>query len=371
MAAAVPCPDNQISTLNFCLQAPLRGLHEPSGNLWYGSKFPRRASHLRACPIIIGSLWTGQDSVGLAGIPACAGRSPALPDCAIRWEIHSHEPGLAARKSANIGLVACSNSDSRLLSLRMNTDFLAARNSNSNELTDFQAVILAGGRGTRMLPITAAIPKPMIPVNGKPFLHYQLELLARFGLRRALLLVAYLGEQIEAYFGKGAGLGMDLTYSHEQEPLGTGGALKNAAVQLDPHFVVLNGDTYLPIDYCALLQSFRAKNNSAMIVAYRPVAKASEDLLSRLPKNLAVSVDGRVTAYRKREPEGLTHIDAGVLVLRKEILDMISPRRKCSLEEEIFPQLIAQHRMEAWATTEAFYDMGTPAGLDALSARLG
>jgi NDP-sugar pyrophosphorylase family protein len=253
----------------------------------------------------------------------------------------------------------------------MNTDFRAARNSNSSEFPDFQAVILAGGLGTRMLPITTAVPKPMIPVNGKPFLHYQLELLARFGLRRVLLLVAYLGEQIEAYFGKGAALGLDLAYSYEPEPLGTGGALKNAVLQLDPQFVVLNGDTYLPIDYRALLQSFRAKNNSAMIVAYRPAAEASVDLLRRLPKNLAVSADGRVTAYRKREPEGLTHIDAGVLVLRKEILDMISPRRKCSLEEEIFPQLVAQHRMEAWTTTEAFYDMGTLAGLEALSARLG
>jgi NDP-sugar pyrophosphorylase family protein len=245
------------------------------------------------------------------------------------------------------------------------------RNSNPSPISEFQAVILAGGLGTRMLPITTSIPKPMIPVNGKPFLHYQLELLARYGLRRVLLLVAYLGEQIEAYFGKGAAPGMELAYSYEPEPLGTGGALKNAAAQLDNQFVVLNGDTYLPIDYCALLQSFREKNNSAMIVAYRPATEASADLVSRLPKNLAVSVEGRVTAYRKREPEGLTHIDAGVLVLRKDVLDAIAPQRKCSLEEEIFPQLIAQHRMEAWTTTEAFYDMGTPAGLEALSVRLG
>lgn len=245
-----------------------------------------------------------------------------------------------------------------------------ARNSNPSPISDFQAVILAGGLGTRMLPITASVPKPMIPVNGKPFLHYQLELLGRFGLRRVLLLVAYLGEQIEAYFGKGASLGMDLVYSYEPEPLGTGGALKNAAAQLDDQFVVLNGDTYLPIDYRALLQSFREKNNSAMIVAYCPATDASSNLLSRLPKNLAISADGKITAYRKRDPHGLTHIDAGVLVLRKDVLVTIVPQRKCSLEEEIFPQLIALQRMEAWTTTEAFYDMGTPAGLEALSARL-
>jgi NDP-sugar pyrophosphorylase family protein len=242
---------------------------------------------------------------------------------------------------------------------------------NSEPSSDFQAVILAGGLGTRMLPITTSIPKPMIPVNGKPFLHYQLELLARFGLRRVLLLVAYLGEQIEAYFGKGTALGVDLTYSYERKPMGTGGAVKNAAAQLDNQFVMLNGDTYLPIDYRALLQSFRERNNSAMIVAYRPATEASADLVSRLPKNLAVSADGKISAYRKRDPQGLTHIDAGVLVLRKGVLDRILPQRKCSLEEEIFPQLIAQREMEAWTTNEAFYDMGSPAGLEALAARLG
>jgi NDP-sugar pyrophosphorylase family protein len=242
---------------------------------------------------------------------------------------------------------------------------------NSEPSSDVQAVILAGGLGTRMLPITTSIPKPMIPVNGKPFLHYQLELLARFGLRRVLLLVAYLGEQIEAYFGKGTALGVDLTYSYERKPMGTGGAVKNAAAQLDNQFVILNGDTYLPIDYRALLQSFRERNNSAMIVAYRPATEASADLVSRLPKNLAVSADGKISAYRKRDPQGLTHIDAGVLVLRKDVLDRILPQRKCSLEEEIFPQLIAQREMEAWTTNEAFYDMGSPAGLEALAARLG
>ena len=242
--------------------------------------------------------------------------------------------------------------------------------SHSGVLTDVQSVVLAGGLGTRMLPVTTSIPKPMIPVNGKPFLQHQLQMLAQFGLRRVLLLVAYLGEQIETYFGNGDALGMEIDYSYEPTPLGTGGALKNAAAQLDDQFVVLNGDTYLPIDYCALLRAFREKKNSAMIVAYHSAMEASDVLLSRLPRNLAVSPDGKVTAYRKREPMGLTHIDAGVVVLRKKALDTISPRRKCSLEEEVFPQLIAQGGMEAWVTTEPFYDMGTPVGLEALAARL-
>lgn len=239
-----------------------------------------------------------------------------------------------------------------------------------SDTADFQAVILAGGLGTRMKPITSSIPKPMIRVKGKPFLHYQLELLARFGFRRVLLLVAYLGEKIQAHFGDGSTMGMELAYSYEPTPLGTGGALRNAEAQLGREFMVLNGDTYLPVDYSALVHSFREKDSPAMIVAYRPSIEGPTELASSLPKNLAVSAGGRVTAYRKRDPEGLTHVDAGVLVLRKEVLNKIPHDRACSLEEEIFPQLIAAQQMEAWVTPVPFYDMGTPAGLEALVARL-
>jgi len=206
-------------------------------------------------------------------------------------------------------------------------------------------------------------------VKGNPFLRYQLELLARFGLRRVLMLVAYLGEKIEAHFGTGRALGIELAYCYEPTPLGTGGALKNAEAQLESEFIVLNGDTYLPIDYRALLRSIREQNTCAKIVAYRPSGKGSSEAGS-LPSNLAVSAGGRVTAYRKRDPRGLTHVDAGVLVLRKEVLNKIPRSRACSLEEEVFPQMIAEGQMEAWVTSVPFYDMGTPAGLEALAARL-
>jgi len=78
-----------------------------------------------------------------------------------------------------------------------------------------------------------------------------------------------------------------------------------------------------------------------------------------------------VTAYRKREPEGLNHIDAGVIILKKEVLKSLPVKRKCSLEEEVYPQLIAYGEMRAWVTTEPFFDMGTPAGFAALEAKLG
>jgi NDP-sugar pyrophosphorylase family protein len=234
-----------------------------------------------------------------------------------------------------------------------------------------QAVILAGGLGTRMRPITETIPKPMIAVRGKPFLQHQLELLTHGGIGRALLLVAYLGDQIQQYFGDGDKFGCSISYSFEPSPLGTGGALKNAEAQLRDNFVLVNGDTYLAIDYAALLQDFQEADCTALIVAYGKPETASQDVpASLLPANLGVSQDGVVTAYRKRNSEGLSHIDAGVIVLKKNILARLPAERKCSLEEEIYPQLIAQGEMRAWVTTEPFYDMGSPTGLAALEEKL-
>jgi NDP-sugar pyrophosphorylase family protein len=237
--------------------------------------------------------------------------------------------------------------------------------------SETQAVILAGGLGTRMRPITETIPKPMIAVAGRPFLQHQLELLTRAGIERALLLVAYLGEQIQEYFGDGAKLGCAISYSFEPSPLGTGGALKNAEAQLQDSFVLVNGDTYLAIDYAALVRKFAEEDCSALIVAYGKRETPSQNVpASLLAANLGVGQDGVVTAYSKRNPVGLTHIDAGVVVLKKEILSRLPAGQKSSLEEEIYPQLIAEGEMRAWVTPEPFYDMGSPAGLASLEAKL-
>ncbi|HSC45745.1 MAG TPA: nucleotidyltransferase family protein [Candidatus Acidoferrum sp.] len=235
-----------------------------------------------------------------------------------------------------------------------------------------QAVILAGGLGTRMRPITETIPKPMIAVAGKPFLQQQLELLRDRGIRRSLLLVAYLGEQIEEYFGSGEKIGCEVEYSYEPEPLGTGGALKNAESKLQEWFLLVNGDTFLDIDYAKLARDFMAAECSAMIVAYeKPDQAATEIPASVLPGNLKLGSDGMVAGYQKKNAETWRHIDAGVIALKREILQMLPAGKKCSLEEEIFPQLIARGEMRAWVTHEPFYDMGSPAGLAALEKKLG
>lgn len=239
------------------------------------------------------------------------------------------------------------------------------------QASNAQAVILAGGLGTRMRPVTEAIPKPMISVAGKPFLQHQLELLRICGIDRSLLLVAYLGEQIQEYFGEGAKLGLNISYSFEPVPLGTGGALKNAEAMLQNTFVLLNGDTYLAIDYSALLSKFTMLRCLALIAAYKkPTGALSALPADHVPNNLAVNGDGSVETYRKHDAEGLTHIDAGAIVLSKEILKMLPQGKRCSLEEEIYPRLIAAGEMHAWVTSEPFYDMGSSAGLAALEEKL-
>jgi len=249
------------------------------------------------------------------------------------------------------------------LSPRLSTPYSTMIHPVENGKIDCQTVILAGGLGTRMRPVTETIPKPMISVCDKPFLQHQLDLLRKNGLERVLLLVSYLGEQIEQYFQRGDSINMKISYSYESSPLGTGGALKNASSKLEEKFLLLNGDTFLDVDYAAVIVDFQEHKPQALIVA-----RKSPDM--PVPNNLAVSPDGKVTAYQKRIPENMTCTDAGAIVLSKDVLNDIAPAQVCSLEEQIFPRLIQRGEMRAWVTPEPFFDMGSPAGLKALSEKL-
>ena len=240
----------------------------------------------------------------------------------------------------------------------------------SLDTPDIQAVILAGGLGTRMRPWTETVPKPMLPVGNKPFLQHQLELLVRHGVFNIVLLVAYLGQQIEQFFGDGAKFGCRLAYSFEPSLLGTGGALKNAETLLAPSFLLLNGDTYLDLPYRDFARNFSAGNVAAIVAAYQPNSHDARVPADRVAGNLAIDSTGKVLAYRKKQAQGLTHVDAGVIALRKAILDRIPVGVVYSLEEDVFPGLIAAGQMRAWITQEPFYDMGSPEGLQALVSKL-
>ena len=230
-----------------------------------------------------------------------------------------------------------------------------------------QVVILAGGLGTRLLPLTAQVPKPMVPVNGVPFLEHQLRLLASQDLTDVLILTGYLGEQIEDCFGDGRKLGLRIRYSREQQPLGTGGALREAHRFLAESFLLIYGDSYLPIEYGAISWLLNHTGAGAVMALYRDAFAQT-----KVRPNVALGADGAVLRYDKHavsDPD-LQYVEAGVLALRRRVLDPIRPGQAVSLEQEIFPILIGNRRMFGYPTAQRFYDMGTPEGLKVIEEHL-
>jgi NDP-sugar pyrophosphorylase family protein len=222
-----------------------------------------------------------------------------------------------------------------------------------------QAVILAGGLGTRFRPLTLKTPKPMIPVIGKPYLEYQLQYLKSYDITEILLCVGYLGEKIQSYFGDGHSRGMSIRYSFEDKPLGTGGGLKNAEKLLDDSFYLIYGDSFLPINYSSLERHFLEVNKAVLMVLY----DNSDD--TSVPNNVSLDNRGMVIKYEKEVRNSLMqYVDAGVLVLNKIIIDSIPPEKNISLEQEIYPNYIDRQECAGFVTHNRFYDIGTPERLE-------
>ena len=219
-----------------------------------------------------------------------------------------------------------------------------------------QAVILAGGMGTRLKPLTEHIPKVMAPVNGKPFLRHLLELLRGYGIDNVILCVGYLPEQVRDYFGDGSSLGLSIKYSQEEGGLlGTGGALKKAQNLLDERFFVINGDTYLPVDYRRVEDVFRQGDKQALMVVY----DNGDD--TGVKNNVALDDEAMVTRYDKKSGSpDLKYVEAGVLALHREALSILEEGRAVSLEEGLYPTLIREGQLAAYVTERKFHDIGTP-----------
>lgn len=228
-----------------------------------------------------------------------------------------------------------------------------------------QAVILAGGLGTRLRPLTEAIPKPMVHVAGVPYLEYQLRLLAKQSICDVLLLTGYLGEQIEARFGNGERLGLEIGYAREREPMGTGGALRAARDKLQEAFLVIYGDSYLPIQYREALQRLISTGADGVVVVYD---NSLED--TSVKNNMDLDDRGYVSRYEKDSPDRMSYVEAGVLAFRRSVVDLVPPTCVVSLEKEIFPKLIRERRLAALVTRQRFYDIGTPDRLAAIEAVL-
>jgi len=219
------------------------------------------------------------------------------------------------------------------------------------------AAVLAGGLATRLRPITQAIPKALIEVAGKPFIEHQLALLHRNGIRRIVLCLGHLGEQVESHLGDGVRFGMELHYSYDGPKLmGTGGALRRAAPLLDDVFWVMYGDSYMDIDYRAILAHFSCLDALGLMTVLRNN--------NRWDRSNVVFRQGELLRYDKRQPTpDMQFIDYGVAILHKAALDRIPPDRPHDLAD-LYGQLVVERQMVGHEVTNRFYEIGTPASLE-------
>lgn len=221
-----------------------------------------------------------------------------------------------------------------------------------------EAVILVGGEGTRLRPLTERTPKPMLTLVDRPLLAYTFEHLRRYGVERAVLSCGYLPTQIQDHFGEEAG-GLALEYRVEPEPLGTGGGIRFGAERLrlgDGPFLALNGDSLRGADLGALL-AFHRERGAAATILLTPVADPSRYGLVRL------GPDGRVAGFvEKPRPEEIDTnlINAGLYVLEREALEPIPPGRAVSIERDVFPRLVERGTLYGLALPGYWLDVGTP-----------
>lgn len=219
-----------------------------------------------------------------------------------------------------------------------------------------QAVILCGGAGTRLGPLTANTPKPLLPVAGNPFLDVLLFELGRFGFGRIVLLAGYRAPEIERYV-RSTGLqerfGLELTVSVEPEPLGTGGALWQARDRLDDMFVVVNGDSWFDVNLLALTSATEAEPAATATIAVRELADASRY------GTVAIDAAGRITGFAERPAQpGPGLASGGIYACRHRLIEELTPH--CSLEAEIFPRLAASGHLFAKTFAGYFIDIGVP-----------
>jgi mannose-1-phosphate guanylyltransferase len=213
-----------------------------------------------------------------------------------------------------------------------------------------QAVIMTGGLGTRLRPLTRNIPKGLVEVGGRPFLEHLILYLSRYGIDDILLCTGYLGDQIKSYFEDGSSFGVRINYSQEDHPLGTGGALRPALSKIQDIFFLINGDTFLPIEYNRMLDSFEDSSALMMLAVFKAEKGDSR-------ANLRVEGREEITGL---QGEGLSYIDAGVRLVRKEIMSCFPPDEVFSLEDDLYPRLIETGKIIAWPVEELYFDIGTP-----------
>jgi len=218
-----------------------------------------------------------------------------------------------------------------------------------------QALVLAGGEGTRLRPLTSTVPKPVVPLVDRPFIAFMLDWLRRHGVDDVVISCGFMASGVRNVLGDGSAYGVHLRYAEEPQPLGTGGAVKFAEPLLDERFLVLNGDVLTDIDLGAQLAQHEATGACATL-ALIPVEDPSAYGLVRR------DADGRVREFlEKPSPDQIDTnlVNAGAYVLERDVLAHVPSDAHVSLERDVFPKLVGAG-LSSYASDGYWLDIGTP-----------
>ena len=220
-----------------------------------------------------------------------------------------------------------------------------------------KAVVLVGGEGTRLRPLTYITVKAMVPVLNKPFIEYIIRHLSRHNISEIILAIGYQPDRITEYFTDERQLGTKLVYSIETEQLGTAGAVKNAEPYIDDTLFAMNGDIFTDLDFTEMLH-FHKNRGAKVTIALTPVEDPSRFGVVETDSNQRVT---RFVEKPKREQVVCNMINAGVYVIETEVLRRIPEGKRCMFEHDIFPSLVAEGEPVFGYTTDVYWmDMGTP-----------
>lgn len=214
-----------------------------------------------------------------------------------------------------------------------------------------KAVILVGGKGTRMRPFTYEMPKALIPIQGKPLLQHIIELLRKYEIRDILLSTGYLGDKIKEYFGNGCNFGVDITYIKEKEEMGTAGSLNLMKNHLKETFLMLNGDVLADIDFHDMIMSHK-KYGGIATIALTPVKDPSRFGVAELKGNKILKFIEKPKFTQSKL------INAGVYVLEPDVLKFV-PKGRAMMEKDVFPKLAEKGKLYGYLFNEQWFDTGT------------
>lgn len=220
-------------------------------------------------------------------------------------------------------------------------------------LAGIDVVVLCGGLGTRLRNIVTDRPKPMAEIGDRPFLDILLGYASSFGFRRFILCTGHMGSFIEEYYRTKGSAGTEVVISEEKQPLGTAGAIRNAKGLIKGRmFVALNGDSLCRLDMARFVR-FHDERGAFATIALSPVENAKGYGVVTLGK------EGRITAFNEKSSGGPGHVNAGVYVFDRALLDEIPEGRNISLEYDIFPKVLDK-KLLGYVVDEKLFDIGTP-----------